>query len=306
MTLTCAEMWNPIPHKWLIPDFICDSLTIISGEPKSGKSMLTGHLVASLIYGTEILNRTPEPGKYNVAWLGYDAGWDSELLSRFPQTNGQLFLENPIIYNDDQKWSQYRKELVESGINLLVIDHLYGLAEEVDLDESHEVDKVFRNLKPIYEELGIAVVLLAQAPKGGTGRAAHSQALDGKARHLVRITGSVRSHSRQLSLVGNNMASQTLKVKLTPEEILIQGTKNSIKSEHERDGTMIENCKRLLAEASTKALSSAKAAGRWLHEKEMCETPGAGRTRVNRMIEGGLLARVGDSNKLTSGPKLHT
>ncbi len=83
MLLTSASDWKPQPLDWLIPGLLCDSLTVISGEPKMGKTLFAANLARSLINQTEVLNQQPKQGNFRVAWMGFDMGWQQEFTNEF-------------------------------------------------------------------------------------------------------------------------------------------------------------------------------------------------------------------------------
>ena len=79
MTLTNALEWKPKQLDWLIPGLICDSITLISGEAKMGKTLFAANMARALINQTEILGRQPKSGEFRVAWMGFDVQWQQPL-----------------------------------------------------------------------------------------------------------------------------------------------------------------------------------------------------------------------------------
>ena len=308
MGLIKASEWNAKAYEWLIPGLIGNEITLISGEPKTGKSLLAGHLVNSLITQQPILERVPKSGIYKVAWMGFDSNWDGELQTRFPLILENLYFHNPIIHEDKEGWESYFQLLVSSGINLFVLDHLYGLAYDLDLDRSHFMEAALKPLNFICNQLKIPALLIAHANKSGGGRAAHSILLEAKARHFIRIKGNVTGSKRDLILAGNHEAGTSMKINLTPEVCEIISGSGINKSEtrrSERSGVMIEIAKKLLLEAPLNARRNVTAAGVWAKLEGYAGTEESGRTLINRMIDGRLLARAEDSTReVIAGPSL--
>ena len=80
MMLTLAAEWNEPADNWVIPGFICGSRTLLSGEPKAGKSTLAGHLASSLIHQTPFLGQTPNEGFHKIICMWFDASCQNEVL----------------------------------------------------------------------------------------------------------------------------------------------------------------------------------------------------------------------------------
>jgi hypothetical protein len=308
VTLVKALEWQEEPHEWLLDGLISSAITVISGEPKSGKSLFMGYVVNSLITQTALLNIQPKSGKFKIAWMGFDSYWAPELKGRFPNILDRLYFGTSIHSNKMEAWRTFGQELCDEQIDLLVIDHLYGLAEGVDLDESHEWDKAVAPLKWINTSLHIPVVLVAQAGKNGTGRAAHSISIEGTARHILRLTGNLNSSTKTIVTAGNYTCTAKIKMKLTPELCeLVEVSNEESRKERNRTGKGIHIVNRLLNEAPPECLISAKAAGKWLYGQGLSTSEEGGRSAVSRMIKGQLLARTrGNNSPLGPGPKLRT
>ena len=62
--LTNALEWKPKELNWLIPGLLCNSITLLSGEAKMGKTLFAGNLARALINQTEILGKQPRQGEF--------------------------------------------------------------------------------------------------------------------------------------------------------------------------------------------------------------------------------------------------
>jgi hypothetical protein len=276
---------------WLIEGILCPWLTLLSGQPKHGKSILAGHIAISLIQQTPLIGRNVSEGNHLVAWLGYDAGWKQEVISRWGEaSNGQIILCDSIRSLEESQWLELAQRLKDVGVTLLVIDHLYGMAGALGLNDAEQVAVITNLLRPIYEDFGIAVLLLAQAGKGpfSNGRAAHSVAIEGEARTLIRISDKKKDGARKIDLISNTSGEESICVRLTPEVIEIKESKKSSNDEKtERESPDI--VRDFLAKANKKELTSWSGAGREIHRLGFSASETAGRSMSTRWRKQGLL-----------------
>lgn len=181
--LTRIDEYVGEQQDWLIEGFLCPWLTLLSGQPKHGKSLLAGHIAVSLIQEIPLLGRRISGSNHKIAWLGYDGGWKQEVCERWLEKSmNQIIFCDSLRSLDPNLWGQLAVRLKQEGVTLLIIDHLYGLAGALGLNDAEHVAVIANLLRPFYEEFGIAILLLTQASKGqfSNGRAAHSVALEGR------------------------------------------------------------------------------------------------------------------------------
>ena len=81
--LTRINEYEDEQQDWLIEGFLCPWLTLLSGQPKYGKSLLAGHIAISLIQETPLLGHSVTGSNHVIAWLGYDPGWKQEVSTRW-------------------------------------------------------------------------------------------------------------------------------------------------------------------------------------------------------------------------------
>jgi hypothetical protein len=292
MKLTLADNWEEPEEDWLIPGFLSGTRTLLSGEPKLGKSFLAGHMVSSLIHQTPFLGVQPLNGKFKVAWMGFDAAWQREYWSRFPFERNWVFFADTARYNQEQEWFELGELLLQNRCNLLVVDHLYGLADTLDLDRSHEMARALSPVLKLQEQTKVPILLISHAGKGGTGRAAHSVSLEAQFRHLLRLTGSTRGTRRELVSMGNHSESNKLVLDLTPKEVTLRGSSAEMQEQRSRERTEIalNQAKRFLAEAPESARRNSSAAGRWFAVNGESETSEGGRAIAKKLFKQELLA----------------
>lgn len=305
MRVVLGSQWVESSEEWLIPTLICDSLTLLSGEPKTGKTALACHIIRALVSGQQILNCQPIARDFRIGIMGFDSKWRREIQNRIPELMESVYFVDPINYKDSNEWQLLFDEVKRLGINYFVIDHLYGLGAGADLDRQHHFQEVQRPIQELMNVTGAGILLIAHAPKGSDGRVAHSMASEGFARWLLRLRGS--SKTRTLTALGNNGETVVRKVTLTPSAVsIIESAKSASESVlSDADGQLPARARFILATCPIGIRHNAKAIGKWLSEQDVgISDPESGRTAVNNLIKGRLLQRVGKKGEITAGPKL--
>lgn len=302
--LTRIDEFLDEQQDWLIEGVLCPWLTVLSGQPKHGKSLLAGHIAISLIQETPLLGRRISGSHHKVAWVGYDGGWKQEVRDRWLEKswNRIIFCES-LRSLDSNLWSQLAIRLKQEGVTLLIIDHLYGLAGALGLNDAEHVAIIANLLRPFYEEFGIAVLLLTQAGKGqfSNGRAANSVAIEGEARALIRISDKKKNGARKIDLISNTSGEDSLAVKLTPEAIEIKEGKDVTKQEKsQRESPDV--VREFLSKANPQEMTSWSAVGREIHRLGLSANNSAGRSMSTRWREQGLIKM--DSGVVVAGDSL--
>lgn len=287
MALQRANEYKPKNMDWLIPKFLPKALTVLSGEPKSGKSALACHIAHSLITSSPFLGEEIGEFKSPIAWLGFDSYWKEEVKERMGKWETEMVFMDSAPVTDEITWRVDALEMKKLGVKLLVVDHLYGLAESLDLDRAYEIDKVLKPIMDIVNNFEIPVLLIAQSGKGASGRAAHSVNLEGKARQLIRILSS-NTRQTNIQIKGNHIGTENLKIALSPEEcnLLDNSQKKVFQERSDLDLVLV---KKIFEEAPWEALNNQSALGRWLFSIEATNSEESGRVKVSRLIKRKLL-----------------
>ena len=292
------------PQEWLIAGIICPWLTLLSGQPKHGKSIFAGHVAMSLIKEVPLLGKSVIGTNHLIAWMGYDAGWKQEITQRWKEmADNRIVTCEPIRSLNAEIWRGLAESLQSTGVTLFVLDHLYGMAGALGLNDAEQFAVLANLIRPIYEEFGIAVLLLAQAGKGefSRGRAAHSVAIEGEARALIRIYEKRSQGARKIELSSNTNGEETLSVTLTPEVIEIKEGK-SLKKEDSSQRESPEAVRGFLCQANPSELTSWSGVGRELHRLQFSISASAGRQMSTRWREQNLIKM--DSGVVVAGDSL--
>jgi hypothetical protein len=302
LKLVLASEWTEESEEWLIENLVCDSLTLISGEPKSGKTSMACHIVRSLVLKEEIIGFKPTDREIKVAYMGFDFKWQRETKERLKEAQNFVRFPNSVTYKSTDEWDSLCDQMIELGINFLVIDHLYNYSNEADLDRQNQVQMVFSPIMRLIQKTGAAVLLLTQGARGQGGRAAHSVAIEGQARWLLRL--SAGKQNKTLTTMGNNAESREYKIRLTPDIIeLIEG-KPEAKERKPADGGLPDRASYIIENAPLDATESTTKLGNWLAgQNKGLNTPKSARTAINNLIKGELLARDGVKGRIIKGPK---
>ena len=277
--------------EWLIEKLVCPWITLVSGQPKYGKSSLIGHISMALINETDFLGKETKRGYHKIAWMGFDSGWKEELRTRWNyQSKQRLFTINPIRTNNILDWLELAKFLAQNQITLFVIDHLLGLADVESLNDSDKVQAAMNLIKPICDDFGIPILLIHQAGKSewNKGRAANSNSIEANARCLIRITDKLANDLKKIHVISNFTEDQKFTIKLNDSEVFLvdKPTKSSGNPRHRISPEVVN---KLLIRANPNEMISWSGAGRELYRLNFSSDAKAGRSMANRFRKQNLL-----------------
>jgi hypothetical protein len=296
-----------VPEGWVIDGLVCPYITVLSGQPKVKKSTLATHIALAVINQTDFLGRQVNTKSNKVAWIGFDGGWYSEIITRCNgNANNSILFQPGFTSLTQTDWNTFGERLIQNQIGLLIVDNLYGYGD-LQLNDANEVKKVFNCLNQIVNNFGIPVLLIAHSPKGGgSASAAHSNLIKASARVLLELKGEAKSGIRTLTVIGNELPGEKLSIQIgqTSTELAEGKAEKAKKSEREDVGILISQAKILDKECPMDRRTSARATGKWLYEKGLSGTPGSGRTKINNMLDAGLLKRDVVTGQIVAGPKL--
>lgn len=278
---------------WVVDGLIGPYINAISGQPKVGKSTLVTQIVLAVVNQTPLLGKSIKSKSNKVAWMGYDAGWDSELKSRCGDNAKNCILLQPglrsLNLND---WDALGRKFQELDIGLLVIDHLYGFAGHINLNESQEAYKVINCLNQINIGYEIPIILIAQATKlNYTGGMAHSNLLKSAPRVLIEMSGTGKTGKRTLQINGNEIASEKLSIVLSQDQVEITNSPIESTSKQERDyKANLERAKLFFKSANEEELQSLSAAAPVLVRLGESQNASSARKMLERMRDKKLIS----------------
>lgn len=295
------------PEGWVIDGLICPYITILSGQPKVRKSTLATHIALAVINQTDFLGREVNTKSNKVAWIGFDGGWYTEIITRCDgKANNSILFQPGFTSLAESDWEAFGNRLDKNNIGLLVVDNLYGFGD-LQLNDHNEAKKVFNCLNLIVNRYGIPVLLIAHSPKGfGSASAAHSNLIKASARVLLELKGEAKNGVRTLTVIGNELPGEKISIQIgqTSTELADVKPVKVKKSEKEDVGVLLAQARVLDQECPIEKRKSARSAGKWLFERGLSGTPGSGRTKINNMLDAELLRRDGLKGPIIAGPKL--
>jgi len=296
-----------VPEGWVIDGLVCPYITVLSGQPKVRKSTLATHIALAVINQTDFLGRQVNAKSNKVAWIGFDGGWYSEIITRCNgNANNSILFQPGFTSLTEADWNTFGERLIQNQIGLVIVDNLYGYGD-LQLNDHFEAKKVFNCLNQIVHNFRIPVLLIAHSPKGGgSASAAHSNLIKAFARVLLELKGEAKSGIRTLTTIGNDIPGEKLSIKIGQfaTEVVDGKAENAKKAEREEVGVMLAHARRFNEECPPDRRLSVTDAGKWLDETGLIGNAESGRGKINKMIKAGLLRRDGVKGPVIAGTKL--
>jgi RecA-family ATPase len=210
-----------VPEGWVIDGLVCPYITVLSGQPKVRKSTLATHIALAVINQTDFLGRQVNTKSNKVAWIGFDGGWHSEIITRCDgNANNSILFQPGFTSLTQADWNAFGERLIQNQIGLLIVDNLYGFGD-LQLNDHYEAKKVFNCLNQIVHNFGIPVLLIAHSPKGGgSAGAAHSNIIKALARVLYGVSQGDEFVKRGLHLARQRITNGVGKVALEAAQLV--------------------------------------------------------------------------------------
>ncbi|MEU4815292.1 AAA family ATPase [Micromonospora aurantiaca] len=182
---------------FIVNGFIHNKATVIYGRPKAGKSFVSLSVAEAMTSGKDWLGEATE--SRTVALWALDPGQKDEMKKRYDVIEGKPGLLITSIRPDyrpgyvDDWWASFTYELLERGVNVLVIDNLTRLlpAGSSTRFDDH-VEPILSRLSGLIDA-GITVILVHHKGKfneeqGSQKSPMGSTAIESWGRHFVDVT----------------------------------------------------------------------------------------------------------------------
>lgn len=212
----------PYEDAFLIGDLLTTRITVLSGEPKAGKTLLSAGMGIALLNGEPTFLGQPIHQKLDHIVYGLtDDGAPEEMKERL---HGAVPNDSVTIFpvedsGDPSYWPGIRDDLLDMKPGLFVLDNIIGaLAPGEDISSPVTAQRIMRSLKPI-SEAGIPTLLVTHTPKGSAeGMTVASSPIGGRAiaagaRAVIALRNSGK-HGRRIH-TAINRATEDLDLKVT-------------------------------------------------------------------------------------------
>jgi hypothetical protein len=212
----------PYEDAFLIGDLLTTRTTVLSGEPKAGKTLLSAGMGIALLNGEATFLGQPVHRKIDHIVFGLtDDGAPEELKERLhgavPDDAVTIFpVEDP---GDSGYWAGICADLADIRPGLFVLDNIIGaLAPGEDISSPVTAQRIMRSLRPI-SDAGIPTLLVTHTPKGaGEGMSVASSPIGGRAigagaRALIALRNSGKQGRRIQTAI--NRAREDLDLNVT-------------------------------------------------------------------------------------------
>lgn len=320
----------------LIPQ---DGLTLISGQPKSGKSQLALGIAAATALGKPFGDDARFGGSVSdnpglVNWVGTDGGLKAEIkgrVAKYPKAMkdnlnvevkahlcGLIFESriDPTKFVD--RWSAYTEWMKEQGVVLVIVDHLLNLSGGAGVNEDTSTGPIMGVMNRI-SEMGIVPVLIHHSSAHATGRSGspmgHTMIQATMRSNLKVVTAAKSSHFTKVQVISNTASPMTLtldRLRGEPVHVREWAESETIDSDDRpskerrkkgRDGLDIVRAKAIL-EGPEECRKDQTQAGKYLLTLS-ADSVGQftnGREIVKKLMQSGLLESV--DKRLVAGPTL--
>jgi hypothetical protein len=211
----------PYEDAFLIGDLLTTRITVLSGEPKAGKTLLSAGMGIALINGDPTFLGQPVLQKLDHIVFGLtDDGAPEELKERLsgavPDNAVTIF---PVEdRGEPDYWTGICEDLVDMKPGLFVLDNIIGaLAPGEDISSPVTAQRIMRSLRPI-SEAGIPMLLVTHTPKGAAeGTSVASSPIGGRAigagaRALIALRNSGKQGRRIQTAINRGTEDLDLKV----------------------------------------------------------------------------------------------
>ncbi|MFI6008824.1 AAA family ATPase [Streptomyces sp. NPDC051243] len=205
-------------ESFLIGDLLTSRITVLAGEPKAGKTLLSAGMTSALVNGEpEFLGLPVHRTVQHVVFGLTDDGAEEELKERLLDTvpNDAVTIFPVEHTGEPGYWDGVLEDLLSIDADLFVLDNALGsLASGEDISKGVTAQRIIDDLKPI-SRAGIPVLVITHTAKAGEGTTTASAPIGGRAmasgargvialrksaRHGLRIQTAINRAKEDLDL----------------------------------------------------------------------------------------------------------
>lgn len=191
---------------WLAPGLVArGSMTLLSGQPKAGKTTLMMKLCGSFLRGDSFLNRVCQPARVLLLTENRSAALQEKLKLLPPDPDHVYVVDRYRRELLDLSWEDTVRVLFEvargHGIDVIVLDTFMAWAMPEDENSSTEILQALDPLSRAVERTNIALVIVHHLNKDGTSPRG-SGAFQAECDTIVNLTHA-KGGARRLSIVSN-------------------------------------------------------------------------------------------------------
>lgn len=185
-----------VPLKYLWPPYIpLGRLTMLGGDPGSGKTFITMALAAALSRGEKLPGMEEDLEMGNTLLLSVEDDPADTMKPRLRNLKAdmrKIFISEDDIVLDSDGINSIRTMIKQTGAKLVIIDPIVAfLGPNMDMNRANEVRHTMKAVKRIAQEFGIAIVIVRHNRKEGTNGSTGKAIYNGMG--SIDFTASVRS-----------------------------------------------------------------------------------------------------------------
>ncbi|MFC7451289.1 AAA family ATPase [Rhodococcus daqingensis] len=225
---TTKEAYERSKHqeRWVFPEVICSSVTMIYGRSNVGKSYLVSSLLLSLLVEDRDflgLQPTDKTKLWRPAILWTDPGSDEEYGDRIHTALTDVDIDVPAYHIGRtaraDEWEAITDHLLAQGINFVVLDNLMGATG--DTNDAAVMTTVFDGLTRLTNR-GVPVVVLHHESEKGITVAGGTSMGASTAVQKSRVWIQVRQSNKRKLRGGNTVLVIQSNLLDQPQEIVTE------------------------------------------------------------------------------------
>ncbi len=148
--------------EWLVDELLqVGGVSLLSADPKAGKSVIARQLCSHVILGTPFFGRTTRQGVchyYGIEEHPMILAKSFQRLGIDPEANLFVHAGDPLL--DENIFKEFAEHVRSTRPTLVIIDTAFDLLEVESENNYREVKKAFKNVRKIARESGAHIMLI--------------------------------------------------------------------------------------------------------------------------------------------------